>query len=465
MQNVGLMRGLALTLSIASLVLGISTLIEPRSRRTVIFAWTKFLSNAWAPHLALAGALGAVLGTLARSPVAVVVGVAGFVLSAEYVRRVTRRHDGFEGAFGADWRARIAPSTELRMLQQRWSLRAPRAPEARMTRDLSLGCIPGTTRELLADLWQPPPDTAPSGTAIVYLHGSAWTLIDKDLGTRGFFRHLAAQGHIVLDVAYRLCPETNVVGMVADAKRAVAWMKAHAAELGARPENIVLMGSSAGAHIALLAAYTPGHPQLTPDDLRDVDTSVRAVVSYYGIPDMRDYDASARRFFPPGPLPEAQPRPPMGRFARSMNRRLYGRELRPENTPPPPTHRELMRELLGGLPADVPEMADLASPIHHVSPATPPTMHLQGQHDQIAPIASARRLHRALEAAGVPALFVEYPWTGHAFDLLVPPLLGPAGQAALHDVERFIACVGGDARSLSMAGSPSADLRLFTRSA
>lgn len=435
------MTALALTLSVSSLLLGISTLIEPRSGRTVLFVWTKFLSNAWAPHLAVAGALGAALGAIAGSPVAVVVGLAGCLLSAEYVRRVTRRQGGFERAFGAGWRARLRPEVERHMLQRRWGFFAPRAPEARVTRDLRFGVVPGTSRELLCDLWQPPAGTAPSGMAIVYLHGSAWALLDKDMGTRPFFRHLAAQGHVVMDAAYRLCPETDIVGMVSDAKRAVAWMKANAGKYGARAEEIVLMGASAGAHAALLAAYTPGHPRLTPEDLGGADTSVRAVVSYYGIVDMRDYDVSARRFLPPGPVPAAGPKPPLGRGAMALNRWMFGPKLKPENIPPPPGHRELMGELLGGLPLEVPEMAALASPLHHVTAASPPTMHLQGRHDQIAPIESARKLRRALEEKGVPAVFVEYPGTGHAFDLLVPPLVGPAGHAALYDVERFLACV------------------------
>lgn len=435
------MKEIAITLSMASLLLGASSLFAPRSRATVFLVWTKFLANAWAPYFALAGALGAVLGAITASLFAVVVGLAGSIVSGEYVRRVARRHDGLARAFGADWHARLRPETERRMLQRRWSWGVPHAPEARMTRDISFGLVPGTSRELLCDLWQPPAGTPLSGTAIVYLHGSAWTLLDKDVGTRPFFRHLAAQGHVIMDVAYRLCPETDVVGMVSDAKRAVAWIKAHAAEFGARPQEVVLMGTSAGAHVALLTAYTPGHPRLTPEDLRDVDTSVRAVVSYYGIPDMRDYDASARRFLPPGPPPAPAPRRPVGRFAKYVNRIMFGRDLKPENLPPPPPHHELMRELLGGLPDEVPEMYDLASPIHHVTAASPPTLHLQGRHDQIAPIGSARRLQRALDEAGVPAVFVEYPGTGHAFDLIVPPLFAPAGQAGLYDVERFLACV------------------------
>jgi hypothetical protein len=43
------MRELALILSLGSFLLGVSALIEPRSRATVLFVWTKFLSNARAP--------------------------------------------------------------------------------------------------------------------------------------------------------------------------------------------------------------------------------------------------------------------------------------------------------------------------------------------------------------------------------------------------------------------------------
>lgn len=56
----------------------------------------------------------------------------------------------------------------------------------------------------------------------MYLHGSAWYLLDKDYGTRPFSRHLAAQGHVIMDVAYRLCPEVDIYEMVGDVKRAVA---------------------------------------------------------------------------------------------------------------------------------------------------------------------------------------------------------------------------------------------------
>jgi acetyl esterase/lipase len=103
-----------------------------------------------------------------------------------------------------------------------------------------------------------------------------------------------------------------------------------------------------------------------------------------------------------------------------------------------------MQNLLGGQPAEVPEMYDLASPVQQVTTASPPTLLFQGAHDAVVPLDAARRLHRALEAAGVPVVYVESPWTEHAFDLMYPPLANPAAKAALYDLERFLACVASE---------------------
>jgi acetyl esterase/lipase len=252
-----------------------------------------------------------------------------------------------------------------------------------------------------------------------------------------------AQGHVVMDVAYRCCPEVDVAGMVGDVKRAIAWMKAHAAEFGVRPERVVLAGASAGGHVALLAAYAPNHARLTAEELRGADTSVLAVVSYYGVPDLRAYGehTTARLADVPAKPPASNERREPGRLATSLNRLLMGRTLTAEQSPPSPPHRQMMRDMVGGLPDEVPEMYDLVSPIHHGGATSPPTLLFHGEHDSIVPVASVRRLYHALVAARVPTVYVEFPRTEHAFDLLYPPLLGPAGQAALYDLQRFLACV------------------------
>ena len=92
--------------------------------------------------------------------------------------------------------------------------------------------------------------------------------------TGPLFRALAADGHVVLDVAYRMCPETDIRGMVADGRASIGWLKEHAAELDLDPRRLVVGGTSAGGHIALVTAYTVGedNPLFPEDD--GIDASV-----------------------------------------------------------------------------------------------------------------------------------------------------------------------------------------------
>ena len=251
----------------------------------------KLLAGALSPILALAGTISAVMGALFKSPLTVLAGAFGALVSADYVRQTLAPHREFERAFGPDWETRLAPSVAKRRPQQRWRAWPilPTAPEPRWTRDLPFWTIPETDRQLLCDIWQPPEEIAPSGLAFIYFHGSGWHFSDKDVGTRPMFRHLSAQGHVIMDVAYRLCPETEWRGMLGDVKRAVAWLRINAAEYGVDPARIVLGGGSAGGHLALLAAYTADDAALTPVDVMGMDLAVRGVVSWYGPPDMRFY--------------------------------------------------------------------------------------------------------------------------------------------------------------------------------
>jgi acetyl esterase/lipase len=326
------------------------------------------------------------------------------------------------------------------MLSRRRVLRLPRASKPRWERDVPFATIPGTDRQLVADLWQPAAGVERTGTAIVYLYGGSWHFFDKDVLTRPLFRQLTAQGHVVMDAAHRSCPETDVIGMVGDVHRAVAWIKVNAERYGIDPERVVVMGGSSGAHIALLAAYAPHEPALVPEELHGADTSVTAVVSWYGIPEMASAVRRWRGQAKATPSPRVWERKEPGRAANLVNRLVLGRPLTAAQSPPAPPVPQLVRNLLGTEDEHAP-MADLASPIHHVHPACPPTLMFQGTHDAVVPLEAARRLHRALATAGVPVVYVEYPWTEHAFDLMYPPLANPAAKAALYDLERFLVCV------------------------
>lgn len=392
----------------------------------------RLLAEAMTPFIALSGAVAAGLALLARSPIAFFTAMLGAVAAVRDVRRVTLPHPGFAQAFGEEWERAIAPEQQTGMLQRRWRWHLPAAPEPLWQRDVPFWTLPDADRRLLCDLWQPPRGVAPSGLALVYLHGSAWYLLDKDFFTRPFFRHLAAQGHVVMDVAYRLYPETDMLGMVGDAKRAIAWMKGQGPAYGVNQERVVVAGGSAGGHLALLAAYTPGESALTPDDVGEIDLNVRAVISCYGPTDLRAYyDHTRQNIW--SHLDQTTQAPPPGRLIRGVLGTSYERLGLGR-----PGAVGAMEPLLGGAPETVPERYALFSPVTHVQPGCPPTLLIQGKDDVIAPVSATNLQFEQLVASGVPAVNIVFPHAEHGFDLVLPRW-SPAAQTAWYYQERFLA--------------------------
>lgn len=419
-------------LSYLSALLSGLTLVRLKGRGAILWG-AKMLAGDWTPFLALAGGLGALIGLARKDRKAVWAGLFGAAVAVRHVVRVTAPHDGFAQAFGSGWQSRIPPELHARMLPQRYTPLPADPPQVPWQRDVDFAIHQETGGPLLADVWQPPDGVPRTGLGIIYLHGSAWHYIDKDMGTRHFFRHLAGQGHVVMDVAYTLAPKAQLWAMVADVKRAIAWMKANGAEYGVNPKRIVLIGGSAGGHLALLAAYTPNHPELQPADV-EADTSVRAVVSYYGLPDLRASHDYFQAKFDNFLTDETR----LGRlligsielfFRRTRILPPYGKYV---------DVADLLPSLFGGTLDKVPELYRLGSPINHVGLHCPPTLLLQGAHDTAGIAPDVRRLYRALRQAGVTAVYVEFPDTEHAFDLVFPKW-APAAQAATYDTERFLA--------------------------
>ncbi len=408
---------LAYILTGISLLMSVLLLINIRSPLGWIILVPKVVASALTPFWAILGAVGAVLGWVYQGIWAIPMGIFGACMMIWYIWLCSRDHTGFNSAFGTGWSDQIPPEQANHMVQKRWSLflKMNVSPEPSFDRDIAFWTIPDTERELLCDIWRPANGDV-SGLTFVYFHGSGWWIGDKDFGTRPFFRHLAAQGHTVMDVAYRLCPEVDIYGMIGDVKRAIAWMKANASRYGMDPEKIVLGGGSAGGHLALLAAYAPQHPELTPEDVKNADLSVSGVISYYGPMDiLATYQFTNQQKYSDWPLVPIAPDTPkrMGDAGR-------------------------IDTLLGGHPEELPDMYELASPITHVHPGCPPTLLIQGNQDIVVPLDATCDLFTKLVESGVPAINVVFPWTAHGFDLLFPHT-SPPTQSALYDVDRFLA--------------------------
>ncbi|HSN75432.1 MAG TPA: alpha/beta hydrolase [Anaerolineae bacterium] len=418
-------------IALATAAAGALTLADLRGHTSAILLWApKLLESAVAPWLTLTGGLLAVLGLRRRDPLIASAGLVGAALATGYVIRVIAPHDGFEQAFGPGWATRIPDQLRSGMLARRWTPYAP-APAATVVRNVPYGVHSETGKLLLADLWRPPAGVARSGLGVIYVHGGAWRLGEKDKGTSWMFRRLASQGHTIMDIDYTLAPASDVPGMVQDVKRAVIWLKRNGAEYGVDAQRVALMGGSAGGHLALLAAYTPNDPALQPDGSA-IDTSLRGVVSFYGPADFIDmYEGTERT---------------RERIARRKRLRPYGALLEsllqraglaPADAPIEQA-RNYIAELLGVEPADDIELYQRLSPLGRVGPHCPPTLLLQGTADIFGMGPSVQRLHQALRAAGVPSVLVEFPRADHAFDLVLPQV-SPAAQAAVYDVERFLA--------------------------
>jgi len=296
---------------------------------------------------------------------------------------------------------------------------------AEFERNMVIGRKPESGRPLRADLW--PPAGPSSGLGLIYAHGSGWRIGDKDMLTRPFFRRLAAQGHLVLDIAYSLWPTAGLPSMVAEVNQAILWLKEHGPAYGVNPDRIVLMGGSAGGHLALMAAYTPGHPAFRPAGAEG-DTSVCGVVAFYPPVDLLAWADEAGDGLPSSPGV-------VDRAVQALLSRLFrigdgpGRE-EPSNN--------FLPEMLGGTPAEIPDAYRLLSPIYHVGAHCPPTLLLQGSDDVFALTPAVRRLHERLRTAGVPSALLEFPHTEHGFDLLLPQV-SPTARAATRAVVRFLA--------------------------
>jgi acetyl esterase/lipase len=165
--------------------------------------------------------------------------------------------------------------------------------------DLSYG--PAGRRNLL-DVYRH--RSRPTGAPVlIHLHGGRYRTGKKNSQSLPLLYRLAGKGWVCISANYRLQPEAGFHDHMVDAKRVIAWVREHGRDYGADPDRIVLAGSSAGLHLAALAALTSDDPVFQPG-FEHVDASVAAVIGlggYYG-----PYDADPKT----SPLAHARPDAP-----------------------------------------------------------------------------------------------------------------------------------------------------------
>lgn len=95
------------------------------------------------------------------------------------------------------------------------------------------------------------PEGATKAPVMLFIHGGGWVMGDKRRGAGEKAAHFNAQGWAFATTNYRLVPDATVEEQAADVAAAIADL-AERADVDGR--TIVLMGHSAGAHLAALVA-------------------------------------------------------------------------------------------------------------------------------------------------------------------------------------------------------------------
>jgi acetyl esterase/lipase len=189
-------------------------------------------------------------------------------------------------ALGANWRAAIDPELAARLRRRLPLARILLLPLSRrrlgVERVANLRYGDAGRRNLL-DLYRH--RARPSGgPVLIHLHGGGYTQGRKNSQSLPLLYRLASQGWVCVSANYRLRPAAHHPDHLIDLKKVIAWVRAHGHEYGADPTLLFVAGSSAGGHMASLAALTANDPAFQPG-FEDADTSVTAVIGlngYYG---------------------------------------------------------------------------------------------------------------------------------------------------------------------------------------
>jgi len=216
------------------------------------------------------------------------------------------------------------------------------------------------------DIYLPEGRTRAKTKFLVMVHGGGWTGGDK-----GELNAIIARFQTMLpdyaffNINYRLFDGTNnkYPAQEDDVQSAINYILSKTDEYSIS-HKMVLMGASAGAHLALLQAYK----HLLP--LR-----ARAVVSFYGPTDLVEF----------------------------------------YNNPPSPALQPSLNALFGFSPEQNLSAYQQASPTFFVNGQSAATLILHGNLDQLVPVSQSILLKNKLQAAGVNNQLVVYPYEAHGW--------------------------------------------------
>lgn len=226
----------------------------------------------------------------------------------------------------------------------------------------------GTDTAQRIDVYLPAGRTTTATKAIILIHGGSWISGDKaDMNPFVPVIKSRLSEYAIFNINYRLgvaaLPPLNAFpAQENDVKAALTFIAGKAAEYKFNTDKTVILGASAGGHLALLQAYKNPAPKL------------KAVVDLFGPTDMADLYT----FYASTPVTQ------------------LGLQL-----------------LMSGTPATNAGLYQSSSPINFVSSSSQPTLVLHGTADPVVPYAQSTALKTKLESNGVYVKMITYTGAGH----------------------------------------------------
>ncbi|KAI9049605.1 hypothetical protein LZ554_006631 [Drepanopeziza brunnea f. sp. 'monogermtubi'] len=302
-------------------------------------------------------------------------------------------------------------------------------------------CIP-------IDLYFPPASNADAITTdggeaarhpiMLFIHGGGWIGANKSDYSRPLFVEFLTQGFVVAAMDYRLRPETELDEQLADVRDVESWLReslaletrAHGVEVDG--ERIVVVGCSAGAHLALLtpqlwtAKPSAIFSMYGPTNLHHLPYLHRfAHLNISNWPCTPEVLAAGTRYdAPPTEIPIPTPGLPGDDYI--LPRSVLAIHLFSRGLIADFLVRGLVRDADGtlGLPekgSASNEEIDAISPLHLAQHLTyPPVYQLFGTADDVFDTSHAHLFHAALDAQAIPIATTLVPNVKHAFDSTAP---------------------------------------------
>lgn len=233
---------------------------------------------------------------------------------------------------------------------------------------------------------------------LIYVHGGGWIEGSKAVYADNYLENtiakLMAKQYAVISINYTLLNDSTHFPLpLQDTKDAVRWVRKNAEKYNFDTNNIGLFGASAGAHLSLVAAYTPDDTFKGSPDLSPYSAKVNYVVDHYGPVDLNKLFHTRL-----GTIPVAM----VGMISKKIVSLQQG----------------LVKGISGyDLQKDQDRAIDY---LKTISPSTytetgVPTLIVQGNKDKIVPLSQSKKLYRRLKRAKVETSLIIIDNGVHSF--------------------------------------------------